>query len=279
MSKKYDIGLGNNDATLRKKADSDYVSFWDEQAHNLSWFGPWERTLDWNPPFAKWFVGGTINASYNALDVHQDTLSEKPAILWEGENGDSKTLTYGDLFVEVQKFANVLKSLGVKKGDRVTIYLPMVPELPVAMLACARIGAIHTVIFSGFSSASIKDRIDDSKSKIVITADGSYRRGKIVKLKEVIDDAVKDFEFVEHVVVLERTKNKIPILPRDKFWNELMSDASDSCTYCIPPEPPENPRGFCTALAGISLIFIPLSNGHLTSKILTCSFVQLTLAG
>ena len=229
MSKKYDIGLGNNDATLRKKADSDYVSFWDEQAHNLSWFGPWQRTLDWNPPFAKWFVGGTINASYNALDVHQDTLSEKPAILWEGENGDSKTLTYGDLFVEVQKFANVLKSLGVKKGDRVTIYLPMVPELPVAMLACARIGAIHTVIFSGFSSASIKDRIDDSKSKIVITADGSYRRGKIVKLKEVIDDAVKDFEFVEHVVVLERTKNKIPILPRDKFWNELMSDASDSC--------------------------------------------------
>ena len=229
MSKKYDIGLGNNDATLRKKADSDYVSFWDEQAHNLSWFGPWERTLDWNPPFAKWFVGGTINASYNALDVHQDTLSEKPAILWEGENGDSKTLTYGDLFVEVQKFANVLKSLGVKKGDRVTIYLPMVPELPAAMLACARIGAIHTVIFSGFSSASIKDRIDDSKSKIVITADGSYRRGKIVKLKEVIDDAVKDLEFVEHVVVLERTKNKIPILPRDKFWNELMSDASDSC--------------------------------------------------
>ena len=229
MSKKYDIGLGNNDVTLRKKADSDYVSFWDEQAHNLSWFGPWEMTLDWNPPFAKWFVGGTINASYNALDVHQDTLSEKPAILWEGENGDSKTLTYGDLFVEVQKFANVLKSLGVKKGDRVTIYLPMVPELPVAMLACARIGAIHTVIFSGFSSASIKDRIDDSKSKIVITADGSYRRGKIVKLKEVIDDAVKDLEFVEHVVVLERTKNKIPILPRDKFWNELMSDASDSC--------------------------------------------------
>jgi len=229
MSKKYDIGLGNNDATLRKKADSDYVSFWDEQAHNLSWFGPWERTLDWNPPFAKWFVGGTINASYNALDVHQDTLSEKPAILWEGENGDSKTLTYGDLFVEVQKFANVLKSLGVKKGDRVTIYLPMVPELPVAMLACARIGAIHTVIFSGFSSASIKDRIDDSKSKIVITADGSYRRGKIVKLKEVIDDAVKDLEFVKHVVVLERTKNKIPILPRDKFWNELMSDVSDSC--------------------------------------------------
>ena len=132
------------------------------------------------------------------------------------------------MFVEVQKFANVVKSLGVKKGDRVTIYLPMVPELPVAMLACARIGAIHTVIFSGFSSASIKDRIDDSKSKIVITADGSYRRGKIVELKEVIDDAVKDLEFVEHVVVLERTKNKIPILSREQFWDELMRDASES---------------------------------------------------
>ena len=229
MSEKYDIGLGNNDTILRKKANSDFVSFWDEQAKNLSWFSSWTKTLDWNPPFAKWFVGGTINASYNALDIHQNTLSEKPAILWEGENGDSKTLTYGDLFVKVQKFANVLKSLGVKKGDRVTIYLPMVPELPIAMLACARIGAIHTVIFSGFSSASIKDRIDDSKSKIVITADGSYRRGKIVKLKEVIDDAIKDLEFVEHVVVLERTKNKIPIFPKDKLWNELMNDASDSC--------------------------------------------------
>jgi acetyl-CoA synthetase len=229
LSEKYDIGLGNNDTILRKKANSDFVSFWDNQAKNLSWFSSWTKTLDWNPPFAKWFVGGTINASYNALDIHQNTLSEKPAILWEGENGDSKTLTYGDLFVEVQKFANVLKSLGVKKGDRVTIYLPMVPELPIAMLACARIGAIHTVIFSGFSAASIRDRIADSKSKIVITADGGYRRGKIVKLKEVIDDAIKDFEFVEHVVVLERTKNKIQISSKDKLWNELMNNASDSC--------------------------------------------------
>jgi len=149
--------------------------------------------------------------------------------LWEGENGDSRTFTYGDLFIEVQKFANVLKSLGVKKGDRVTIYLPMVPELPIAMLACARIGAIHTVIFSGFSVESIRDRIDDSKSKIVVTADGGYRRGKIVKLKEAIDEAIHDFEFVEHVVVLERTKNKISILPKDKLWNDLMATASDSC--------------------------------------------------
>ena len=229
MSEKYDIGLGNNNDDLRKQANSDFVSFWSDQAKNLLWFSTWKKTLDWSPPFAKWFVGGKINASYNALDVHQNTKYDKPAILWEGENGDSRILTYGDLFIKVQKFANVLKSLGVKKGDRVTIYLPMVPELPIAMLACARIGAIHTVIFSGFSVESIRDRIDDSKSKIVVTADGGYRRGKIVKLKEVIDEAIHDFEFVEHVVVLERTKNKISILPKDKLWNDLMTTASDSC--------------------------------------------------
>jgi acetyl-CoA synthetase len=229
MSEKYDIGLGNNNDDLRKQANSDFVSFWSDQAKNLLWFSTWQKTLDWSPPFAKWFVGGKINASYNALDVHQNTKYDKPAILWEGENGDSRILTYGDLFTKVQKFANVLKSLGVKKGDRVTIYLPMVPELPIAMLACARIGAIHTVIFSGFSVESIRDRIDDSKSKIVVTADGGYRRGKIVKLKEVIDEAIHDFEFVEHVVVLERTKNKISILPKDKLWNDLMTTASDSC--------------------------------------------------
>ena len=229
MSKKYDIGLGNNNDDLRKQANSDFVSFWSDQAKNLLWFSTWQKTLDWSPPFAKWFVGGKINASYNALDVHQNTKYDKPAILWEGENGDSRTLTYGDLFIEVQKFANVLKSLGVKKGDRVTIYLPMVPELPIAMLACARIGAIHTVIFSGFSVESIRDRINDSKSKIVVTADGGYRRGKIVKLKEVIDEAIHDFKFVKHVVVLERTKNKISISPKDKLWNDLMATASDSC--------------------------------------------------
>ena len=229
MSEKYDVGLGNHNVTLRKNANSDFVSFWDNQAKNLHWFSPWNKTLDWNPPFAKWFVGGKINASYNALDVHQETKSDKPAILWEGENGDSKTIAYSDLFIEVQKFANVLKSLGVIKGDRVTIYLPMVPELIISMLACARIGAIHTVIFSGFSSTSIKDRIDDSKSEIVITADGGYRRGKIIKLKEVVDDAIKDLDFVRHVVVLERTKNPISISSKDKFWNNLMDDASDSC--------------------------------------------------
>ena len=229
MDKTYDIGLGNNNTDLRKKAESDFVSFWDDQAKNLSWFSPWEKTLDWQPPFAKWFVGGTINASYNALDIHQKDKSEKSAILWEGENGESRNITYGEMFSLVKKFSNVLKSLGVKKGDRVTIYLPMVPELPITMMACARIGATHTVIFSGFSAASIKDRVTDSKSKVIVTADGGYRRGKIVKLKDVIDEAIKDSKFVEHVVVLERTKNEISLSSKDKLWNDLINNASDEC--------------------------------------------------
>ncbi|MFB5645525.1 MAG: AMP-binding protein, partial [Nitrosopumilaceae archaeon] len=229
MSDIFEIGLGNNDTETRKRADSDFVNFWDEEAKKLSWFQPWTKTLDWNPPFAKWFPGGLINASYNALDVHQKSRSEKSAILWEGENGESRTLTYKDLWKEVQKFANVLKSLGIKKGDRVTIYLPMVPELPISMLACSRIGATHTVVFSGFSSSSLKDRIDDSKSKIVITADGGYRRGSVVKLKEVVDEAINDLDFVQNVIVLERTKNKITLNPKDKLWGDLMKSTSSEC--------------------------------------------------
>ena len=229
MSESYNIGLGNNEQETRKQANLDFESFWDDKAKNLSWFSSWSKTLDWNPPFARWFVDGTINASFNALDIHQETKPEKPAILWEGENGDSRTLTYRDMFAQVQKFANVMKSLGIKKGDRVTIYLPMIPELPIAMLACSRIGATHTVIFSGFSATSIRDRVSDSKSKLVITADGGFRRGKIVKLKEVVDEAIKDLDFVENVIVFERTKNQVVMNSRDSLWNELMSNASDSC--------------------------------------------------
>ena len=229
MLSEFNIGLGNNDTKTRKDASFDFVSFWEKQAKSLSWFSPWEKTLDWNPPFAKWFVGGTINASYNTLDIHQQNKANKPAILWEGENGDSLVLTYKEMWTRVKKLANVLKSLGVRKGDRVTIYLPMIPELPISMLACARIGAIHTVIFSGFSATAIKDRIEDSKSKIVITSDGGYRRGNIIKLKEVVDDAIKDLDFVQNVIVVERTKNKIELSSKDKFWNQLMNDISDVC--------------------------------------------------
>ena len=228
-SKTYHIGLGNNDAITRKKADSDFILFWNEQAKNLFWFKTWDKTLEWDPPFAKWFVGGTINASYNALDVNLKKRAKKTAILWEGENGDRRALTYEDLWLEVNKFANVLKSLRVNKGDRVTIYLPMVPELPISMLACARIGAIHTVVFSGFSSNSLRDRIEDSKSKIIITADGGYRRGNIIKLKEVVDDAIKDLDFVQNVIVYERTKHEVTLNKKDKLWNELMKNAKTSC--------------------------------------------------
>ncbi len=228
-SKSYHIGLGNIDTETRKKADSDFVLFWNDQAKNLSWFKPWDETLDWKPPFAKWFVGGVLNACYTTLDVHLEKRSQKPAILWEGENEEKRVLTYRDLWIQVCKFSNVLKSLGVKKGDRITIYLPMIPELPISMLACARIGAIHSVVFSGFSSNSLKDRINDSKSKIVITADGGYRRGAIVKLKDVVDEAIQELEFVQNVIVVERTKNKVSINSKDKLWNVLMKDSSSKC--------------------------------------------------
>ena len=141
-SEKFEIGLGNNDSSLRNSAKDDYISFWNTCAKSLSWFEDWTETLNWNPPFARWFVGGKINASYNTLDVHQNSKSEKTAILWEGEDGTERNITYGQLFDDVKKLANTLKSLGVQKGDRVTIYLPMIPELPISMLACARIGAI-----------------------------------------------------------------------------------------------------------------------------------------
>ncbi len=229
MSEMFEIGLGNNDTSIRKEAENDYLRFWASQAKNLTWFEDWTEVLQWDPPFARWFVGGKINASYNALDVHQKNQAEKPAILWEGEDKSSRKITYHDLWIEVQKFSNVLKSLGVEKGDRVTIYLPMVPELPIAMLACARIGATHTVVFSGFSSSSLRDRISDSESKIVITADGSYRRGKVVKLKEVVDEAISDLDFVKNVIVLERTKTEFDKKPNDLLWSNLMKDVSDSC--------------------------------------------------
>ena len=225
----YDINLGNIDHSVRGNADSDFISFWDKQAKSLSWFKDWKNTLDWNPPFAKWFVGGKINASFNALDIHQNSKSRKTAIFWEGEDGTSREISYSALFTDVKKFANVLKSLGVKKGDRVTIYLPMVPELPISMLACARIGAIHTVVFSGFSAISLKDRVEDSQSKVIITADGGYRNGKIINLKEIVDEKAAAVNSVEHIIILERTKMKITLNQKDKFWSNLMSDASDDC--------------------------------------------------
>ena len=189
-SEKFEINLGKSYPDIRKLSQDDFIRFWENQAKSLKWFKPWDTTLNWNPPFAKWFEGGLLNASYNALDIHQTEKSDKIAIFWEGEDASKRSISYAELFIQVKKFANVLKSLGIKKGDRVTIYLPMVPELVISMLGCARIGAIHTVVFSGFSSTSLKDRIEDSESIIIITADGGFRKGKIIKLKDIVDEAV-----------------------------------------------------------------------------------------
>ena len=228
-SETFEVNCGNNFPNIRESSQKDYVKFWESQANSLYWFKQWDHALIWNLPFAKWFEGGLINASYNILDLNQKKNGNKLAILWEGEDFSRKSLSYSQLFSEVKKFANVLKSLGVKKGDRITIYLPMVPELPISMLACSRIGAIHTVVFSGFSSSSLYDRIEDSKSKVVITADGGFRKGKIIKLKEVVDEAISKTNLVEHVIVLERTKHKIDINEKDKLWSVLMKNASDDC--------------------------------------------------
>jgi acetyl-CoA synthetase len=223
----FEIGLGNHDTKTRLEAANDYVSFWETQARSLKWFKEWDTPLTWNPPFARWFLGGRINASYNALDVHKNR--QKTAIFWEGENQDRRTISYEDLLTDVQKLANALKSIGVQKGDRITIYLPMVPEITVAMLACARIGAIHTVIFSGFSASSIRDRVLDSKSKVIITADGGYRRGSVVKLKDTIDDAIKDLDFVQNVIVLKRADIPINLENKDIMWDDFVKNASSVC--------------------------------------------------
>ena len=215
---------------IRRFALDDVESFWAEQSRGITWFDSFKKTLEWDPPFAKWFVGGMTNACYNAVDRHQAGRSEKPAIIWEAEDGSRRVITYGKLYEDVQRFANALLSVGVKSGDRVTIYLPMVPELVVAMLGCARIGATHTVIFSGFSASSIKDRVSDSGSKVIITADGGYRRGKIIGLKSIVDDAISELDHVLHVVVLRRTGHEISMSsPRDKYWDDLINSANPVC--------------------------------------------------
>tara|TARA_B100001179_G_scaffold222371_1_gene198749 strand:+ start:1507 stop:3423 length:1917 start_codon:yes stop_codon:yes gene_type:complete len=225
----YEIGLGNFDTKTRTEAEADFISFWGIEAKKLTWYKQWQKILDWNSPFAKWFINGKINASYNVLDIHQKDNAEKSAILWEGEDGKTRTVSYRDLFRDVCKFANVLKTLGVQKGDRVTIYLPMMPELPVTMLACARIGAIHTVVFSGFSATSLRDRIDDSGSKVIVTADVGFRKGNIIKLQEIVDEATKKLDFIEHIIVLKRTDIQTTLGPKHVAWHELMKNSPQKC--------------------------------------------------
>ncbi|MBI5668237.1 MAG: acetate--CoA ligase [Chloroflexi bacterium] len=208
------------------KAMSDIEAFWAERAKTLHWFEPWQQVLDRsNPPFYKWFVGGKINIAYNALDRHVKTWRKnKVALIWEGENGDQRSFSYWRLWQEVNKFANVLKSLGVKKGDRVTIYMGRVPELPIAMLACAKIGAIHSVVYGGFSEHSLADRIEDAQSRVLVTCDGAWLRGNIIELKKIADEAVHRSPVVEHVVVVKRTGHEVNMQHGRDFWyHDLMS--------------------------------------------------------
>lgn len=220
---------------LYKESVDDPDRFWSRIASELHWFKKWDKVLEWNCPWAKWFVGGQFNLSYNCLDRHVETgRKDKAAIIWESEPGEIRTLTYQQLHREVQKFANVLKSLGVMKGDRVAIYMGMTPELPIAMLACARIGAPHTVVFGGFSSNALIDRIHDSQASMVVTQDGSYRRGSEVKLFPAVEEALKSCPSVKNVIVYQRTGTAINMqAPRDHWWHELMDKASDVC----PAEP------------------------------------------
>jgi acetyl-CoA synthetase len=222
------------DEGVYAEAARDPEAFWARLAGELEWSRPWTTVLDWQPPHAKWFVGGQLNASVNCLDRHvRSARRNKAAIIWEGEPGDRRTLTYFDLHREVSTFANVLKSLGARKGDRVAIYMPLVPELAIAMLACARVGAVHSVVFGGFSAESLRDRINDAQAKVLITADGGYRRGHIVALKAIADEALQGTPSIEHVVVLKRGGDKpIPVVMkegRDQWYHELMAAAPARC--------------------------------------------------
>jgi acetyl-CoA synthetase len=225
------------DADVYAHAAADPEAYWADQAKALDWFSPWTQTCEWKPPHVKWFVGGTLNAAHNCLDRHiAGSRRNKAALVWEGEPGDRRTLTYWELYREVCKFANVLKSLGVGRGDRVGIYLPLIPEVAVAMLACARIGAIHSVVFGGFSPDSLRDRMNDAEAKVVITADGGYRRGQIVPLKRNTDQALLDAPSVKHVVVVQR-RAAGPIGEayaemkegRDHWYHDLMRTAPAAC--------------------------------------------------
>ena len=215
---------------MYKKSLEQPDAFWSEVAGELHWFKTWDTVSEWNEPHAKWFTGATTNISYNCLDRHLETRGDKVAIVWEGEPGDVRRVTYRELHAEVSSFANVLKSLGIVAGDRVTIYLPMIPEAVVAMLACARIGATHSVIFGGFSAGALSDRINDCNSKLLITADGSYRRGAIVPLKQNCDEALETTPTIEHVIVVKRTAHDIAWNEsRDHWYHDLMADASSDC--------------------------------------------------
>ena len=226
-----------SEPSLYEQAARDPEKFWADRARELQWIKPWNKVLEWKAPHAKWFVGGKLNIAANCIDRHlAGARRNKAALIWEGEPGDRRTLTYWDLYIEVSRFGNVLRNLGVGKGDRVAIYLPLIPEAAIAMLACARIGAIHSVVFGGFSPESLRDRINDAQAKVLITADGGYRRGQVIPLKRNSDKALEETPSIENVVVVQRR----PGSPgdeafadmkegRDHWWHRLMKSAETKC--------------------------------------------------
>jgi acetyl-CoA synthetase len=258
---------------LRAEASADPEGFWARMAEELHWFKKWDTVLQWTPPHAEWFGGGKINISYNCLDRHLTTARRnKAALIWEGEPGDQRTLTYQQLHSEVCRFANVLRKSGVEQGDRVALYLPLIPELAIAMLACARLGATHSVIFGGFSSNALVDRINDASCKVVVTADGGWRRGGEVKLKAAVDVALKETPSVKSCIVVQRTGVPVHMQPgRDHWWHELMSTVNADCAAAeLDSEHPlyilytsgttGKPKGILHTTAGYLL------QAHLTTK-------------
>ena len=264
------------DTSLYDEAAEDYQGFWARQAADLlSWSTDWETICEWELPYAKWFVGGQLNVSYNCLDRHVEAgRGEKVAFYWEGEPGDARVLTYAALLDEVQRFANALKGLGVQRGDRVNIYLPMIPEAAIAMLACARIGAAHSVVFGGFSAQSLSDRINDAEAKVLITADGGYRRGEVFALKPAADEAIASTPTIEHVVVVRRGGNDVTMEPgRDVWYHDLIAAADPVC----PAEPMDSEQLlfllYTSGTTGKPKGIMHTSGGYLTQVAFTHKFV------
>ncbi|HET7435257.1 MAG TPA: acetate--CoA ligase [Thermoanaerobaculia bacterium] len=264
-----------NDPNIWSNAHADREAFWANWASQLDWQTPWTKVLDWNPPDAKWFVGGTLNASVNCLDRHLAERGDKTAIIFEGEPGEVRHVTYRELHAEVSKFANVLKSLGVVSGDRIAIYMPMVVESVVAMLACARIGAAHSVVFGGFSSDALKDRIQDAGAKLVITATTGYRRGTLVPLKKTTDAAVAECPTIEHVIVYRRNEDDEATMTegRDVWWHELMAKADAQCDPVFVDAEHMLYMLYTSGSTGKPKGIVHTTGGYLTQCYATCKWV------